>query len=72
MACRLQCWASRKMMRVAALDIIQLNVCVCGGTTEHSKMVATASASHARVIPHTFGTTTRLLLGAARLAARSG
>ena len=42
------------------MDIIQPDVCVCGGITEYRKIHAMASANHVRVIPHMFGTAIRL------------
>jgi D-galactarolactone cycloisomerase len=48
------------MIQERALDIIQPDVCVCGGFTEFRKISAMASANHVRVIPHMFGTAIRL------------
>ena len=42
------------------MDIIQPDVCVCGGFTEYRRIAAMASANHVRVIPHMFGTAIRL------------
>lgn len=53
-------WAFRRMVQEGALDIIQPDVCVCGGFTEYRKIAAMASANHVRVIPHMFGTAIRL------------
>lgn len=53
-------WAFRRMIQERALDIIQPDVCVCGGITEYRKIAAMASANHVRVIPHMFGTAIRL------------
>jgi D-galactarolactone cycloisomerase len=53
-------WAFRRMIQERALDIIQPDVCVCGGFTEFRKITAMASANHVRVIPHMFGTAIRL------------
>jgi D-galactarolactone cycloisomerase len=53
-------WAFRRMIQEGALDIIQPDVCVCGGFTEFRKIAAMASANHVRVIPHMFGTAIRL------------
>lgn len=53
-------WAFRRMIQERALDIIQPDVCVCGGFTEFRKIAAMASANHVRVIPHMFGTAIRL------------
>jgi D-galactarolactone cycloisomerase len=53
-------WAFRRMIQERALDIIQPDVCVCGGFTEYRKIAARASANHVRVIPHMFGTAIRL------------
>ncbi len=53
-------WAFRRMIQERALDIIQPDVCVCGGFTEFRKIAAMASANHVRVIPHMFGTSIRL------------
>jgi D-galactarolactone cycloisomerase len=53
-------WAFRRMIQEGALDIIQPDVCVCGGFTEYRKIFAMASANHVRVIPHMFGTAIRL------------
>jgi len=53
-------WAFRRMIQERALDIIQPDVCVCGGFTEFRKIAAIASANHVRVIPHMFGTAIRL------------
>ena len=53
-------WAFRRMVQERVLDIIQPDVCVCGGFTEFRKIAALASANHVRVIPHMFGTSIRL------------
>jgi D-galactarolactone cycloisomerase len=53
-------WAFRRMIQERALDIVQPDVCVCGGFTEFRKIAAMASANHIRVIPHMFGTAIRL------------
>jgi D-galactarolactone cycloisomerase len=53
-------WAFRRMVQQGALDIIQPDICVCGGFTEYRKIAAMASANHVRVIPHMFGTAIRL------------
>ena len=53
-------WAFRRMIQERALDIIQPDVCVCGGFTEYRRIAAMASANHVRVIPHMFGTAIRL------------
>ena len=53
-------WAFRRMIQEGALDIIQPDICVCGGFTEYRKIAAMASANHVRVIPHMFGTAIRL------------
>ena len=53
-------WAFRRMIQEGALDIIQPDVCICGGFTEFRKIAAMASANHVRVIPHMFGTAIRL------------
>ena len=53
-------WAFRRMIQEGALDIIQPDICVCGGFTEFRKIAAMASANHVRVIPHMFGTAIRL------------
>jgi D-galactarolactone cycloisomerase len=53
-------WAFRRMIQERVLDIIQPDVCVCGGFTEFRKIAAMASANHVRVIPHMFGTSIRL------------
>jgi D-galactarolactone cycloisomerase len=53
-------WAFRRVIQERALDIIQPDVCVCGGFTEFRKIAAMASANHIRVIPHMFGTSIRL------------
>lgn len=53
-------WAFRRMIQERALDIIQPDVCVCGGFTEFRKIAAMASANYVRVIPHMFGTAIRL------------
>jgi D-galactarolactone cycloisomerase len=53
-------WAFRRVIQERAMDIIQPDVCVCGGITEYRKIHAMASANHVRVIPHMFGTAIRL------------
>jgi D-galactarolactone cycloisomerase len=53
-------WAFRRMIQQQALDIIQPDICVCGGFTEYRKISAMASANYVRVIPHMFGTAIRL------------
>lgn len=53
-------WAFRRVIQERAMDIIQPDVCVCGGITEFRKIHAMASANHVRVIPHMFGTAIRL------------
>jgi len=52
--------AFRRMVQERALDIIQPDVCICGGITEYRKIAAMASANHVRVLPHMFGTAIRL------------
>jgi D-galactarolactone cycloisomerase len=63
-------WAFRRMIQERALDIIQPDVCVCGGFTEYRKIAAMASANHVRVIPHMFGTAIRLAATLHLLAAQ--
>ena len=53
-------WAFRRMLQERALDIVQPDVCICGGFTEFRKIAAMASANHVRVLPHMFGTAIRL------------
>ena len=53
-------WAFRRVIQERAMDIIQPDICVCGGFTEYRKIAAMASANHVRVIPHMFGTAIRL------------
>ncbi|HET7401100.1 MAG TPA: mandelate racemase/muconate lactonizing enzyme family protein [Usitatibacter sp.] len=53
-------WAFRRVIQERALDIVQPDVCVCGGITEYRRIAAMASANHVRVIPHMFGTAIRL------------
>ncbi len=59
----------RRMVQERALDIIQPDVCICGGFTEYRKIAAMASANHVRVIPHMFGTAIRLAATLQMLAA---
>jgi D-galactarolactone cycloisomerase len=61
--------AFRRMVQERALDIIQPDVCICGGFTEYRKIAAMASANHVRVIPHMFGTAIRLAATLQLLAA---
>ena len=61
--------AFRRMVQERALDIIQPDVCICGGFTEYRKIAAMASANHVRVIPHMFGTAIRLAATLQMLAA---
>jgi D-galactarolactone cycloisomerase len=63
-------WAFRRVIQERALDIIQPDVCVCGGFTEYRKIAAMASANHVRVIPHMFGTAIRLAATLHLLAAQ--
>ena len=63
-------WAFRRMIQEHALDIIQPDICVCGGFTEYRKIAAMASANHVRVIPHMFGTAIRLAATLHLLAAQ--
>ena len=63
-------WAFRRMIQEHALDIIQPDICVCGGFTEYRKIAAMASANHVRVIPHMFGTSIRLAATLHLLAAQ--
>jgi D-galactarolactone cycloisomerase len=53
-------WAFRRMLQERAIDIVQPDVCICGGFTEFRKIAAMASANHVRVMPHMFGTAIRL------------
>ena len=53
-------WAFRRMLQERALDIVQPDVCICGGFTEFRKIAAMASANHVRIMPHMFGTAIRL------------
>ncbi|MEQ1776548.1 MAG: enolase C-terminal domain-like protein, partial [Burkholderiales bacterium] len=62
--------AFRRMVQERALDIIQPDVCICGGFTEYRKIAAMASANHVRVIPHMFGTAIRLAATLQLLAAQ--
>ena len=62
-------WAFRRVLEERAMDIIQPDICVCGGFTEFRKISAMASASHVRVIPHMFGTAIRLAATLQLLAA---
>ena len=62
-------WAFRRVIQEGAMDIIQPDVCVCGGFTEFRKISAMASANHVRVIPHMFGTAIRLAATLQLLAA---
>jgi D-galactarolactone cycloisomerase len=61
--------AFHRMVQERALDIIQPDVCICGGFTEYRKIAAMASANHVRVIPHMFGTAIRLAATLQLLAA---
>ncbi len=62
--------AFRRMVQERALDIIQPDICICGGFTEYRKIAAMASANHVRVIPHMFGTAIRLAATLQLLAAQ--
>jgi D-galactarolactone cycloisomerase len=53
-------WAFRRMLQERAIDIVQPDVCICGGFTEFRKIAAMASANHVRVIPHMWGTAIRM------------
>jgi D-galactarolactone cycloisomerase len=62
-------WAYRRMLQERALDIVQPDVCICGGFTEFRKIAATASANHVRVLPHNWGTAIRMAATVHLLAA---
>ncbi|MCK5585550.1 mandelate racemase/muconate lactonizing enzyme family protein, partial [Candidatus Bipolaricaulota bacterium] len=46
----------RELIGRRCVDILQPDVCICGGITEFQKIVAMASASNTAVIPHVWGT----------------
>lgn len=45
-------WAFRDLLRARAADIIQPDVCCCGGLTELKKIAALAEADYASIAPH--------------------
>lgn len=45
-------WEFRDLLRVRAADIIQPDVCCCGGLTEIKKIAALAEAEYVSVAPH--------------------
>ena len=45
-------WEFRDLLRVRAADIIQPDVCCCGGVTEMKKIAALAEAEYVTVAPH--------------------
>jgi len=45
-------WEFRDLLRLQAVDIIQPDICVCGGVTEMKKIAAVAEAEYVPVAPH--------------------
>jgi len=45
-------WEFRDLLRLQAVDIIQPDICVCGGVTEMKKIAALAEAEYVPVAPH--------------------
>jgi galactonate dehydratase len=45
-------WAFRDLLRARAADIIQPDVCCCGGLTELKKIAALAEADYVSIAPH--------------------
>ncbi len=45
-------WEFRDLLRLQAADIIQPDICVCGGITEMKKIAALAEADYVPVAPH--------------------
>ena len=49
-------WAFRDAIEAEAVDILQPDVCGCGGMTEMRKIYAMAEVAAVRVVPHVWGT----------------
>lgn len=45
-------WEFRDLLRVRGADIIQPDICVCGGVTEMKKIAALAEAEYVTIAPH--------------------
>ncbi len=45
-------WEFRDLLRLQAADIVQPDICVCGGITEMKKIAALAEADYVTVAPH--------------------
>ena len=46
----------RSLLSRGALDIVQPDICICGGISEARQIAAPAQAHHVRVVPHVWGT----------------
>ena len=46
----------RDLISKGAVDIVQPDLCICGGLSEGAKIAALAQAWHVRLIPHVWGT----------------
>ena len=51
----------RELIVRRAVDIVQPNVCWCGGISEGKKIAVLASAFHLECAPHTFGSPLTLI-----------
>src|SRR5947199_323047 len=56
-------WGFRELCARRAVDILQPDLCGCGGFTEAWRIAALASASSVTVYPHVWGTAVGLLAG---------
>lgn len=54
--CEYTRYGFRELIRRRAVDILQPDLCACGGFSEMQKILALATAAHLPVIPHVWGT----------------
>jgi len=54
--CEMTRFGFKSLISRRCVDILQPDVCICGGFTEFQKIVAMASAWNTQVIPHVWGT----------------
>ena len=53
-------WAFAEAIRQRAVDILQPDVCGCGGLTEMKKIIAMAEVAGLRLVPHVWGTAVQI------------
>jgi D-galactarolactone cycloisomerase len=53
-------WAFAEAIRQRAVDILQPDVCGCGGLTEMKKIISMAEVAGLRLVPHVWGTAVQI------------